>query len=70
VTDHYYHEVHRAPFFSINFDGSIRSREVRVRDCEADVAPGFRGTQRSLDFGESSGNADPGQCSTPANGGG
>ena len=54
VRDWYYHAVHGAPFYSIDFKGSIGIREVKVQDIEVDYEKKFSSTQCMLHFGEPS----------------
>jgi hypothetical protein len=42
--DRYYHAVHGAPFFSVDFKGSIGIREVRVQDTEVNHEKMFSST--------------------------
>jgi hypothetical protein len=49
VCNRYYHEIHGAPMFTVDFGGGIGNREVRVCDTELDHAKQFSG------FGEGTG---------------
>jgi hypothetical protein len=58
VVDCYYQEVTGSPMFSVDFGGSIGTREVRVCDSSPADSKKSRGpTQRALQFGS------PGNCS-------
>lgn len=59
VLHRYYHEVHGAPMYTVDFGGSIGICKLRVCDTVADLEnEDLVATQRVLDFGEG------GSCST------
>jgi hypothetical protein len=69
VVDCYYQEVTRAPMFSVQFGGSVGTREVRVCKTAVDEAKlSALGAQRTLNFVSSSSGCESCATATTATG--